>query len=60
MVGDEWRGQQFYCQNSVKRWTEATTLDLAIRQLSALLFTIQWSGAKCQKLLGTDTWEVRE
>ena len=44
-----------YCQNSIKRWTEATTMDLAIRQLLAVLFALQWSGANCQGLHGIDT-----
>lgn len=44
-----------YCQNSIKRWTEATTMDLAIRQLVAVLSAIQWSGANCQRLHGIDT-----
>lgn len=44
-----------YCQNSIKRWTEATAMDLAIRQLLAVFFAIQWSGANCQRLPGIDT-----
>ena len=31
-------------------------MDLAIRQLLAVLSAIQWSGANCQRLHGIDTW----
>ena len=44
-----------YCQNSIKRRTEATTMDLTIRQLLSVLFAIQWSCANCQRLRGIDT-----
>lgn len=30
-------------------------MDLAIRQLVAVLFAIQWTGANCQRLHGIDT-----